>query len=120
VSDARKKPNRQWTAAENNIIAALYEDGVKPSQIACRIGATREQIEAKIKKWGLVRKFRAPSVTAAYRSLDTRLSREAQFAELLSQGFTVAQIGEAMGYKDYASANAAFQRLRQHMGEQAA
>lgn len=47
------------------------------------------------------------------------MTREDQFAEYLAQGHTVAEIGKLMGYKDYSSANAQFQRLRRHVGRQA-
>lgn len=47
------------------------------------------------------------------------MTREDEFAELLSQGHTVAEIGQIMGYKNYDSANAQFQRLRRHVGKQA-
>lgn len=110
---------RRFTRQENDMIAALYAQGVKPSQIAARLGIKRETIETKLKAWGVERTLRAPSASAAYRNVDQSLPRECQFAEMLSLGFTVSQIGEVMGYKDYDSANAAFQRLRRHVGPQA-
>ncbi len=49
---------RTWSHAENNLIAKLYEDCVKPAQIAARMGASRNTIETKLKSWGVERKFR--------------------------------------------------------------
>ena len=47
------------------------------------------------------------------------MTREDQFAELLSEGLTIKQIAERMGYSSRQSANATFQRLRKHVGPQA-
>jgi hypothetical protein len=108
----RSKPKRRWTPQEVALVEQLYAQGVRPSQVAARVGASRYQIEALLEKLSIPRTQRAPS-------LDWRLSREEQFAELLSLGFTIRRIGEIMGYKDRQSANATFQRIRRHMGPQA-
>ena len=108
----RMKPKHKWTAQEVALVERLYASGVKPTQIAMRLGITRYQIEALLGKLGAQRTLRAPS------GLE-KLPREDQFAELLSLGFTVDRIASIMGYKDYQSANAAFQRLRRHVGPQA-
>jgi hypothetical protein len=108
----RQKPKRKWTHQEINLIETLYKNGVKQSQIAARVGVTVDQVKAVLKKLEVPRTHRAPT-------LDPSLPRQEQFAELLARGFEVKRIGEIMGYKDYSSANAQFQRIRRHMGEQA-
>jgi DNA-binding CsgD family transcriptional regulator len=107
-----RTPARMWTSQEVNMIEQLYSSGVRPSQIAARTGATRHQIEALLIKLGTQRTHRAPS------GLE-ELPRESQMAELLSRGFDMGRIARIMGYKDRQTANAAFQRLRRHMGPQA-
>lgn len=47
------------------------------------------------------------------------MTREDEFAELLSHGLSIKEIAQRMGYKDRRSANATFQRLRRHVGPQA-
>jgi DNA-binding NarL/FixJ family response regulator len=111
---------RRFTREEDNLMVALYEQGVRPSEIAARIGVSTSTIETKFRAWGIQRTMRPYTAAMAYGKLDKTLPREDQFAELLSLGFSVPDIGRAMGYGSYRSANAAFQRLRRHMGKQAA
>lgn len=108
----KRTPARMWKPQEVSMIENLYTSGVRPSQIAARTGATRHQIEALLIKLGTQRTLRAPS------GLED-LPRESQMAELLSRGFDMGRIARIMDYKDRQSANAAFQRLRRHMGKQA-
>ena len=113
---------RRFTKEENNLIAHLYEGGMKPAVVAANTGFNVETIKLKIKQWGIGGRYRRKFVDeaeVAYDRIDKRLPREDQFAEMLAQGFPVKRIGEVMGYKDYSSANAAFQRIRRHVGVQA-
>ena len=47
------------------------------------------------------------------------LSREQQFAELLSRDIVVEDIGERMGFANRKTANAMLQRIRRKLGTQA-
>ena len=117
-----KVKRRYLTPAENNLVLELYQRGIQPSQIATRLGISANTIRNKLHNWQTPSQFRSGAIdpaTEAFASIDKRLPREDQFAEMLSLGFTVKRIGEVMGYKDYDSANAAFQRLRRHVGRQA-
>lgn len=114
--------SRNLSHAENNLILSLYQQGIPPSQIAARLGINAATIRNKLTTWQVpaqIRKRALAPATEAFAKIDKRIPREDQFAEMLSLGFTVKRIGEVMGYKDYCSANAAFQRLRRHMGRQA-
>ena len=113
---------RNLSPAENNVILTLYQQGIPPSQIATRLGISANTISTKLHNWQIPAQFRAGAIdpaTEAFAKIDKRLPREDQFAEMLALGFTVKRIGEVMGYKDYRCANAAFQRLRRHVGVQA-
>ena len=120
--DAPKVKRRYLTPAENNLVLELYQRGIQPSQIAARLGISANTIRNKLHSWQTPSQFRNGAIdpaTEAFANIDKRLPREDQFAEMLSLGFTVKRIGEVMGYKDYSCANAAFQRLRRHVGRQA-
>lgn len=120
---AAKVKSRNLSPAENNLILALYQQGIPPSQIAARLGVNSNTIRNKLQHWQVPAQIRAGAIdpaTEAFAKIDKRLPREDQFAEMLSLGFTIKRIGEVMGYKNYTCANAAFQRLRRHVGEQAA
>jgi crossover junction endodeoxyribonuclease RusA len=50
---ARKRVSpRRFSQAENNLIAELYAQGVRPAQIAARFGVRADTIKNKIKLWG--------------------------------------------------------------------
>jgi DNA-binding NarL/FixJ family response regulator len=118
----KERKRRGFTPAENNLILALYEKDVPPSQIAARLGISAKTILNKLRAWQVPPRFRSgvdDPAAKAYAQIDKRLPREDQFTEMLAMGFPVKRIGEVMGYKDYKSTNAAFQRLRRHMGKQA-
>lgn len=113
---------RRYTREEDNLILQLYQRGIAPSKIAARTGIGTETIKQKLKSWRVPAQIRAAKIdpaAEAYAKIDKRLPREDQFAEMLALGFPVKRVGEVMGYKDYNSANAAFQRLRRHVGKQA-
>ena len=116
-----KVKSRNLSPAENNLILSLYQQGIPPSQIATRLGISANTIRNKLHNWQIPAQFRTgiDEATEAFAKIDKRLPREDQFAEMLALGFTVKRIGEVMGYKDYHCANAAFQRLRRHVGGQA-
>lgn len=123
TQDAPSVKPRRFTPEENNLILALYERGVPPSQIAARLGVNAGTVKWKLQHWQVPAQRThvgcIDPATESFAKIDKRLPREDQFAEMLSLGFTVKRIGEVMGYKDYDSANAAFQRLRRHVGRQA-
>ena len=123
TADTPSVKRRKWTPEENNLILSLYERGIPPSQIAARLGVNAGTVKWKLNHWQVPAQRPHTSdidpATEAFAKIDKRLPREDQFAEMLSLGFTVKRIGEVMGYKDYDSANAAFQRLRRHVGRQA-
>jgi len=56
VTQAQAK--RRWTRDDNNLIAALYEQGVAPAQIAARTGIPTSTIETKLRAWGVPRVLR--------------------------------------------------------------
>jgi len=113
---------RRFTKQEDNLILDLYQRGIAPSQIAARTGIIVGTIKQKLGDWRVPAQIRSAKIdpaAKAFAQIDKRLPREDQFAEMLAQGFPVKRIGEVMGYKDYSSANAAFQRIRRHVGVQA-
>ena len=113
---------RQYSREENNLILDLYQRGIAPSEIAARTGIKASTIKTKLQSWKVpaqIRPAKIDPVAAAYAQIDKLLPREDQFAEMLAQGYGVGEIGRVMGYKNYDSANAAFQRLRRHVGRQA-
>jgi transposase-like protein len=105
-----RQPARDWTRAELAQVEQLYTEGVMPKEICERFGVSRDVIGNLIRKWGMRRHWPR---------LDKSLSREQQFAELLAEGYTIAQIARIMGYKDRTTANATFQRIRRKVGERA-
>jgi hypothetical protein len=112
----------RYTSEENNLILQLYQRGIAPSKIAARTGIRVGTIKQKLKSWCVPAQIRPATIdpaAEAYAKIDKQLPREDQFAEMLAMEFSVKRIGEVMGYKDYHSANAAFQRLRRHVGAQA-
>ena len=56
MTEAPKR--RVFSHPENNLIAHLYEQGVKPSEIAARLGTSRYTIKNKLMAWGVPAKFR--------------------------------------------------------------
>ena len=57
-----KVKRRQFTHAENNLIATLYEQGVRPTVIAARMGVSVFTIRGKLWQWGMAGKFRPDMV----------------------------------------------------------
>ena len=111
---------RRYTKEQNDMIAALHKQGVKPAQIAARLSIPQETIKTKLQAWSKGGRYGPRNVAKeAFALIDKALPREDQFAEMLAQGFDVSEIGKVMGYRNYDSANAAFQRLRRHVGKQA-
>lgn len=117
-TSARKR--QRFSRDVNALILTLYERGIPPSQISARLGIKVGTVKNKLLSWGVAPQIRGlDAATAAFAQIDKRLPREHQFAEMLSLGFSVKRIGEVMGFASLASANAAFQRIRRTLGEQA-
>lgn len=76
---------RIWTREENGRIAALYRDGVRPTEIAKMFGVSRLSIESKLQYWGI----RQPR--------NLWKERELQRAVCLQRaGMTQAEIGRVL------------------------
>ena len=62
ASERAKVKRRQFSHAENNLIATLYEQGVRPTVIAARMGVSVFTIRGKLWQWGIGGKFRPDMV----------------------------------------------------------
>jgi transposase-like protein len=78
---------RKWTREEDDRIAALYEKGVSPSEIALLFGASRMTIESKIQYWGIRR---------SHHTRWTEREKQRVFA-LAKAGLTHAEIASILG-----------------------
>lgn len=79
------KRGRVWTREENDRIVQLYQDGVKPTEIAAIFGVSRLSIESKLHYWGI----RKPKPVWTRREIDRAVT-------LRNAGATYVEIGRAL------------------------
>lgn len=94
---------RVWTRADIDEAIRLYEDGVPLRDMAEHFGVGFDAMKSRLR--GITNRHR-------------RQPRQDDLAELMSQGYTLAQCAARMGMT-YGTAKSTWQRIKAKLGEQA-